>query len=141
MAAAIADVWMRGDHDAAERSVSDASIDATSVAGTQCRARVEAYRQSRIDVPILSPFARCPDAKPPVRSRDPRVCTGEVRLVVIKIRSSPSKRAALRYRVASGWLARPAAQQRQSLPGQPSRTRNRFMRTLLRRRLAASGRS
>jgi hypothetical protein len=55
---------MRGDHDAAERSVSDASIDATSVARTQCRARVEAYRQSRIDVPILSPFARCPDAKP-----------------------------------------------------------------------------
>jgi hypothetical protein len=37
--------------------------------------------------------------------------------------------------------SRPAAQQRQSLPGQPSRSRNRFMRTLLRRRLAASGRS
>jgi hypothetical protein len=35
--------------------------------------------------------------------------------------------------------AQSAAQQRQSLPGQPSRTRNRFMRTLLRRRLAASG--
>jgi hypothetical protein len=37
--------------------------------------------------------------------------------------------------------ARPTAQQRQSLPGQPSRSRNRFMCTLLRRRLAASGRS
>jgi alkanesulfonate monooxygenase SsuD/methylene tetrahydromethanopterin reductase-like flavin-dependent oxidoreductase (luciferase family) len=56
---------MRGDREAAERSVSDALIDATSVAGTpeQCRARVEAYRQSGIDVPILSPFARGPDAK------------------------------------------------------------------------------
>jgi hypothetical protein len=32
----------------------------------------------------------------------------------------------------------PAAQQAKALPGQPSRSRNRFMRTLLRRRLAAS---
>jgi probable F420-dependent oxidoreductase len=64
-AAAIADAWMRGDREAAERSVSDTLIDATSVAGTpeQCRARVEAYRQSGIDVPILSPFARGPGAK------------------------------------------------------------------------------
>jgi alkanesulfonate monooxygenase SsuD/methylene tetrahydromethanopterin reductase-like flavin-dependent oxidoreductase (luciferase family) len=40
-------------------------IDATSIAGTpeQCRARVEAYRRSGIDVPILSPFARGADAK------------------------------------------------------------------------------
>ena len=35
----------------------------------------------------------------------------------------------------------PAGQQRQPLPGPPSRSRNRFMRTLLRRRLAASERS
>jgi alkanesulfonate monooxygenase SsuD/methylene tetrahydromethanopterin reductase-like flavin-dependent oxidoreductase (luciferase family) len=63
-AAALADAWMRGDREAAEGSVSDALIDATSVAGTpeRCRARVEAYRQSGIDVPILSPFARGPDA-------------------------------------------------------------------------------
>ena len=48
-----------------ERAVSDELIDATSVAGTpeQCRARANAYRQSGIDVPILSPFARGPDAK------------------------------------------------------------------------------
>jgi alkanesulfonate monooxygenase SsuD/methylene tetrahydromethanopterin reductase-like flavin-dependent oxidoreductase (luciferase family) len=54
-----------GDREAAERAVSDDLIDATGVAGTpeQCRARVEAYRQSGIDVPILSPFARGPDAK------------------------------------------------------------------------------
>ncbi|HET6606438.1 MAG TPA: LLM class flavin-dependent oxidoreductase [Rhodopila sp.] len=64
-AAAIAEAWGRGDRDAAERAVSDEMIDATSIAGTpeQCRARVEAYRQSGIDVPILSPFARGADAK------------------------------------------------------------------------------
>lgn len=63
-AAAIAEAWARGDREAAERAVSDAMIDATSIVGTpeQCRDRVEAYRQSGIDVPILSPFARGPDA-------------------------------------------------------------------------------
>src|SRR5262249_60017475 len=64
-AAAIADAWSRGDRQAAERAVSDALIDATSVAGTpeQCRERIEAYRCSGIDVPILSPFARGPGAR------------------------------------------------------------------------------
>jgi len=64
-AAVIGEAWARGDRDAAWRAVSDAMIDATSISGTpeQCRARVEAYRRSGIDVPILSPFARCPDAK------------------------------------------------------------------------------
>ena len=63
-AAAIAEAWARGDRETAERAVSDAMIDATSVSGTpeQCRARIEAYRQSGIDVPIISPFARGPDA-------------------------------------------------------------------------------
>ena len=62
---AIAEAWVRGDREAAERAVSNAMIEATSISGTpeQCRARVEAYRQSGIDVPILSPFARGPDAK------------------------------------------------------------------------------
>jgi probable F420-dependent oxidoreductase len=64
-AAAIAMAWARNDRDAAERAVSDAMIDATSVSGTpeQCRARIEAYRQSGIDLPIVSPFARGPDAR------------------------------------------------------------------------------
>jgi probable F420-dependent oxidoreductase len=64
-AAAIAEAWKRGDRSAAERLVSDAMIDATGIVGTaeQCRARVEAYRQSGIDVPILSPFARGSDAR------------------------------------------------------------------------------
>jgi len=64
-AAAIAEAWARGDHAAAERAVSDELIDATSIAGTaeQCQARIEAYRQSGMDVPIVSPFARGPNAK------------------------------------------------------------------------------
>lgn len=64
-AAAIAEAWARGDRGAAERAVSAAMIEATSIAGTpaECRARVEEYRQSGMDVPILSPFARGPDAK------------------------------------------------------------------------------
>jgi len=64
-AAAIAEARARGDREATEQAVSDAMIDATSIAGTpkQCRARVEAYRQSGIDVPIISPFARGPGAK------------------------------------------------------------------------------
>jgi probable F420-dependent oxidoreductase len=59
-AAAIAAAWSRGDRDAAERAVSNAMIDASSVAGTaeDCRERIDAYRQSGIDLPILSPFAR-----------------------------------------------------------------------------------
>jgi len=64
-AATIAAAWARGDRAAAERAVSDAMITATSIAGTpeQCRAQVEAYRRSGIDLPILSPFARGPDAR------------------------------------------------------------------------------
>jgi alkanesulfonate monooxygenase SsuD/methylene tetrahydromethanopterin reductase-like flavin-dependent oxidoreductase (luciferase family) len=64
-AAAIAAAWSRGDREAAERAVSDALIDATSIAGTpaECRARVEEYRAAGMDVPILSPFARGPGAK------------------------------------------------------------------------------
>lgn len=64
-AAAIAAAWSRGDREAAEHAVSDAMIEATSIAGTpeHCRALLDAYRQSGIDEPIISPFARGPDAK------------------------------------------------------------------------------
>ena len=64
-AAAIAVAWARGDRAAAELAVTDEMIDATSVSGTpeQCRARIEAYRRSGIDLPIISPFARGPGAK------------------------------------------------------------------------------
>jgi probable F420-dependent oxidoreductase len=64
-AAAISEAWARGDRETAERAVSDALIDATSIAGTQeqCRERIDAYRASGLDLPILSPFARGPGAK------------------------------------------------------------------------------
>ncbi len=64
-AAAVAEAWSRGDRAAAERAVSDEMVDATSIAGTpaDCRERLEAYRQSGMDVPIISPFARGPGAK------------------------------------------------------------------------------
>jgi alkanesulfonate monooxygenase SsuD/methylene tetrahydromethanopterin reductase-like flavin-dependent oxidoreductase (luciferase family) len=49
----------------AELAVTDDMIDATSMSGTpeQCRARIEAYRRSGIDLPIISPFARGQGAK------------------------------------------------------------------------------
>ncbi len=64
-AAAIATAWSRGDRAGAIRAVSDDLVDATSIAGTpeQCRERIQAYRESGIDLPILSPFARGPGAK------------------------------------------------------------------------------
>jgi 5,10-methylenetetrahydromethanopterin reductase len=64
-AGAIAEAWARGDRNAAERAVSDVLIEATSIAGTPqyCRERVDAYRRSGIDLPIISPFARGPGAK------------------------------------------------------------------------------
>jgi probable F420-dependent oxidoreductase len=64
-AGAIAEAWARGDRNAAERAVSDALIEATSIAGTPqyCRERVDAYRRSGIDLPIISPFARGSGAK------------------------------------------------------------------------------
>jgi len=64
-AAAIAAAWARGDREAAEHAVSNAMIEATSIVGTpeQCRARIEAYRRSGVDTPVLSPFARGGDAK------------------------------------------------------------------------------
>lgn len=62
-AAAIADAWSRGDRQATERAVRDAMINATSITHTphDCRARLEAYRPSGVDLPIVSPFAHGPD--------------------------------------------------------------------------------
>jgi len=84
-AAAIAAAWSRGDREAAERAVSDALIDATSVAGTpeQCREHIAEYRRSGIDLPILSPFARGPDSKAKfeavIRACAPLASDGETR--------------------------------------------------------------
>ena len=57
-AADIAEAWARDDRAAAIAAVSDEMIDATSIAGTaeHCQERIEAYRRSGIDLPIISPF-------------------------------------------------------------------------------------
>ncbi len=61
--AAIAEAWARGERDVTAL-VSDEMITATGIAGTpdDCQAKLEAYRQSGIDLPIISPFARGPGA-------------------------------------------------------------------------------
>jgi 5,10-methylenetetrahydromethanopterin reductase len=63
--AAAAAAFAKGDREGAERCITDAMIDATSIVGTpsQCKERIEAYRQSGIDLPILSPFARGQNSK------------------------------------------------------------------------------
>ena len=64
-AAAVARAWAAGDAAGAARAVTDEMIAATGVAGTaaECRDRLDAYRDSGLDLPIISPFARGPDAK------------------------------------------------------------------------------
>ena len=64
-AAAVAKAWAAGDAPGAARAVTDEMIAATGVAGTagECRDRIEAYRESGLDLPIISPFARGADAK------------------------------------------------------------------------------
>ena len=64
-AAAVAEAWQAGGTAAAARSVTDEMIAATGIAGTpeECRDRLAAYRASGLDLPIVSPFARGPDAK------------------------------------------------------------------------------
>ncbi len=64
-AAAVAKAWAAGDAPGAARAVTDEMIAATGVAGTagECRDRIEAYRDSGLDLPIISPFARGADAK------------------------------------------------------------------------------
>lgn len=63
--AAIAEVFATGDQAGAAKLVPDAMIDATGIAGTpgECREKIQAYRESGIDLPIISPFARGPGAK------------------------------------------------------------------------------
>ena len=64
-AAAVAKAWDAGDQAAAERAVTDEMLAATGIVGTaaECRERIEAYRASGLDLPIISPFARGADAK------------------------------------------------------------------------------
>ncbi len=64
-AAVIAEAWARGDHETAIRAVSDEHIASVCIAGTpaRCRERVEAYRASGIDLPMIAPMATGPDAR------------------------------------------------------------------------------
>ena len=64
-AAAIAALWGRGEREAATRAVSDAHIDAVCIAGTpeHCRDRIEAYRASGLDLPMIAPMAAGPNGK------------------------------------------------------------------------------
>ena len=64
-AQAIKAAWERGDQAAAVQAVPDELIDATGVVGTptECRERLEAYGQSGIALPIISPFSRGPGGK------------------------------------------------------------------------------
>ena len=64
-AAAIAEAWAQGDHEAATRAVSDAHIDSVCIVGTpeRCRERIEAYRASGLDLPMIAPAAGGPDPR------------------------------------------------------------------------------
>jgi len=64
-AAAVAEAWAAGDRPGAERAITDEMISATGVAGTaaECRERLDAYRASGVNLPIISPFARGPGAR------------------------------------------------------------------------------
>ena len=65
-AAAVSAAWAAGDMAGAARAITDEMIAATGIAGTptECRDRLEAYRDAGLDLPIISPFARGADAKP-----------------------------------------------------------------------------
>jgi probable F420-dependent oxidoreductase len=64
-AAAIKAAWQQGGREAAARVVPDELIAAIGIAGTptECRERVEAYRRSGINLPIISPRLSGPDPK------------------------------------------------------------------------------
>jgi 5,10-methylenetetrahydromethanopterin reductase len=64
-ARAIRAAWDRGDREGTVRAVPDELITATGVVGVpeECRDRIEAYRQSGIALPIISPFSRGPNGK------------------------------------------------------------------------------
>ena len=64
-AEAIKAAWLQGGREAAARVVPDELIAAIGIAGTptECRERVEAYRRSGINLPIISPRLSGPDPK------------------------------------------------------------------------------
>lgn len=77
-AADAAMAFKKGDIQGAERCITDAMVDATSIAGTptQCLDKIEQYRDSGIELPILSPFVRGSNAKQ-VFENTIRACSGK----------------------------------------------------------------
>ena len=65
VARAIKAAWDRGDREGAARAVPDALIDAVGIATTpdECGERVDRYRRSGIQLPIISPRVSGPDPK------------------------------------------------------------------------------
>ncbi len=57
VAEAIQEAWRRGDREAAVQAVSDEVIASRSIVGSaaECRERIEAYRESGLDLPIIGP--------------------------------------------------------------------------------------
>ncbi len=70
--------FKRGDMEATKRCITDSMVDATSIAGTpnECLDKLEQYRESGIDLPILSPFVRGQNAKR-VFETTIRACSGK----------------------------------------------------------------
>lgn len=64
-AEACAEAWARGDFEAAAAAISNDLIDASGIAGTpdQCRAKIQDYRDSGIDVPLIAASAKGPNAQ------------------------------------------------------------------------------
>jgi alkanesulfonate monooxygenase SsuD/methylene tetrahydromethanopterin reductase-like flavin-dependent oxidoreductase (luciferase family) len=64
-AQAIRTAWQKGDREGAAKLVPDELIEALGVAGTptQCRERIESYRQSGIALPIIFPIGSGANAK------------------------------------------------------------------------------
>ena len=57
--------WLKGDHEGAAKLVPDAMIQALGIVGpaAQSRERLQAYRESGIWLPVISPAASGPDCK------------------------------------------------------------------------------
>ncbi|GIS90833.1 MAG: hypothetical protein CM1200mP20_08740 [Pseudomonadota bacterium] len=63
-ASTVAAAWNQGDREAATRAVTDDMIEANPFRDRpQCREKIEAYRESGIDLPNINPFARGPESK------------------------------------------------------------------------------
>ena len=70
--------WLKGDREGATKLVPDAMIQAFGIVGpaVTCRERVQAYRESGIRVPVISPAVSGPDGKASVYVTLPKNSVG-----------------------------------------------------------------